>query len=62
MGTFNVAFDLYFQLYTIHATYLNHILPVVYILLPGMHLLKYFFLKQFFVSSLCCLGKKQNLY
>ncbi|CAF3498212.1 unnamed protein product, partial [Rotaria sp. Silwood2] len=34
-GTFSVVTELYFQLYTIHATYLSHILPVVYILLPG---------------------------
>ncbi|CAF4471086.1 unnamed protein product, partial [Didymodactylos carnosus] len=34
-GTFSVVPELYFQLYTIHATYLNHIVPVVYVLLPG---------------------------
>ncbi|CAM4741232.1 unnamed protein product [Rotaria magnacalcarata] len=36
-GTFSVVPELYFQLYTIHATYLSHIVPVVYILLPGKH-------------------------
>ncbi|CAF3046448.1 unnamed protein product, partial [Rotaria sp. Silwood2] len=35
VGTFSVVPELYFQLYIIHATYLSHILPVVYILLPG---------------------------
>ncbi|CAF4545542.1 unnamed protein product, partial [Rotaria socialis] len=34
-GTFSVVPELYFQLYTIHATYLSHIIPVVYILLTG---------------------------
>ncbi|CAF4144880.1 unnamed protein product [Rotaria sordida] len=34
-GTFSVVPELYFQLYTIHVTYLNHILPAVYVLLPG---------------------------
>ncbi|CAF1314959.1 unnamed protein product, partial [Didymodactylos carnosus] len=34
-GTFDVVPELYFQLYTIHVTYLNHILPAVYVLLPG---------------------------
>ena len=34
-GTFKVLPELYFQLYTVHVTYLNHILPAVYALLPG---------------------------
>ncbi|CAF1103796.1 unnamed protein product [Rotaria sp. Silwood1] len=34
-GTFDVVPELYFQLYTIHVKYLDHILPAVYILLPG---------------------------
>lgn len=34
-GTFYVVPELYFQLYTIHVTYLNHILLAVYVLLPG---------------------------
>ncbi|CAF3392651.1 unnamed protein product [Rotaria socialis] len=34
-GTFSVVPELYFQLYTIHATYFSHIIPVVYILLTG---------------------------
>jgi hypothetical protein len=42
-GTFSVVPELYFQLYTIHATFLNHILPAVYILLPGEHLVAYLF-------------------
>ncbi|CAF2870226.1 unnamed protein product [Rotaria sp. Silwood2] len=37
-GTFSVVPELYFQLYTIHATHLNHILPAAYILLPGKHI------------------------
>ncbi|CAF2112463.1 unnamed protein product [Rotaria magnacalcarata] len=36
-GTFSVVPELYFQLYTIHATYLSHIVPIVYILLRGKH-------------------------
>ncbi|CAF4652782.1 unnamed protein product [Rotaria socialis] len=34
-GTFSVVPELYFQLYTIHVEYLHHILPTVYVLLPG---------------------------
>ncbi|CAF1296683.1 unnamed protein product [Adineta steineri] len=34
-GTFDVVPELYFQLYTIHVQYLGHILPAVYVLLPG---------------------------
>ncbi|CAF1607515.1 unnamed protein product, partial [Didymodactylos carnosus] len=34
-GTFSVVPEIYFQLYTINATYLEHIVPVVYILLQG---------------------------
>ncbi|CAF1389952.1 unnamed protein product [Rotaria sordida] len=34
-GTFSVVPELYFQLYTIHVIYLKHILPAVYVLLPG---------------------------
>jgi len=36
-GTFDVVPELYFQLYTIHVVYLNHILPAVYVLLPGKY-------------------------
>ena len=34
-GTFSVVPELYFQLYTIHVEYLHHILPTVYVSLPG---------------------------
>lgn len=37
-GTFDVVPELYFQLYTIHVTYFNHILPAVYVLLPGEYI------------------------
>ncbi|CAF1143427.1 unnamed protein product [Rotaria sp. Silwood1] len=33
--TFNVIPELYFQLYSIHVAYLDHILPAAYVLLPG---------------------------
>ena len=42
-GTFSVVPELYFQLYTILVTYINHILPAAYILLPGKHLVVYRF-------------------
>ena len=42
-GTFKVVPELYFQLYTVHVTYLNHILPAVYVLLPGCYPSSIFF-------------------
>jgi hypothetical protein len=60
-GTFDVVPELYFQLYTIHVTYLNHILPAVYILLPGEYFAAYFF--KLFSRCFCIfLGKQQRLY
>ncbi|CAM4823009.1 unnamed protein product [Rotaria magnacalcarata] len=38
-GTFSVVPEFSFQLYTIHVTYLDQILPAVYVLLPDEYLL-----------------------
>ena len=58
--TFSVVPELYFQLYTIHGTHLNDILLAVYILIITRYApTRVSFLKQFFISSLCCLGKNK---
>ncbi|CAF1310465.1 unnamed protein product [Didymodactylos carnosus] len=34
-GTFSVVPGLFFQLYTIHCDYMNHVFPMIYVLLPA---------------------------
>ena len=54
--------ELYFQLHTVHVTYLNHILPAVYVLLPGCYPSNIYFFKTCFLLHMHFSGKKQGLY